>query len=193
MPRHFLLIGTLGVALAAALGGWAASSSGSSADTEIRTTQRENAMNRFDASALAFLRGAWRMTREDGSVCEETWSGLDKTGDDASVMGMFRWVRSPEQGGTSKLGEFMTIREEQGTLVYRLRHFGVDLKPWEETPVVLHVTEAGDNRILMQPPEDGGSVVSIEYRLKDNTLICDAVFNHDGERDELGFVFEQID
>lgn len=145
---------------------------------------------------LAFLRGAWRTTRDNGDVCEETWSGSDGADENASIMGMFRWIDSPQRGGTSKLGEFMTLREENGTLVYRLRHFGLDLKPWEETPIVLHVTEAGGDRILMRPPPDapeGGSVISIEYRLVDGDLICDAVFNHGGQRDELGFVFERID
>ena len=147
---------------------------------------------------LSFLAGAWRMTREDGSVCEETWSASDGGKSGASLMGMFRWTATPAKGGASKFVEIMTMREEavdgEPTLVYRLRHFGMDLTPWEDTPIERHVTEAGDDRMVMQPPEGAVSdVVSIEYRRKGDTLICDAVFDRGGERDELGFVFERID
>lgn len=147
---------------------------------------------------LSFLAGAWRMTREDGSVCEETWSADDGAESGASMMGMFRWIAPGERGGASRFVEIMTLREEavggEPTIVYRLRHFGMDLKPWEETPIVLHVAEAGDDRVVMRPPEGaGGDVVSIEYRLEGGDLVCDAEFDRGGERDELGFVFERIE
>ena len=187
--KRVMILGA--VLLAVPLGGWALHTS----------TQRQDAnatQSSADASALAFMRGAWTMTRDNGDVCEETWSGLDTDGDSGGLMGMFRWIANQDKGGAARFVEIMTFREEEGVLVYRLRHFGIDLNPWEDTPVVLHVTEVSDNRIVMTPPapgpdEEPSSVVSIEYRLENGNLVCDAVFNHDGERDELGFVFTRID
>lgn len=153
-----------------------------------------------DIDSIAFLAGAWRMVRDDGSVCEETWSARDE-GDHASMMGMFRWTAPPERGGASRFVEIMTMREEDvdgtPTLVYRLRHFGIDLSPWEETPIVLYVVEADGASLLMKPPAGTESdVVSIAYRLQQSDegdrMIVDAVFDHGDGPSPLGFAFERL-
>ncbi|MFG0307105.1 MAG: DUF6265 family protein [Phycisphaerales bacterium JB040] len=153
-----------------------------------------------DIDSIAFLEGAWRQVRPDGSVCEETWSAADD-GEAASMMGMFRWTATPERGGGSRFVEIMTMREEDvggtPTLVYRLRHFGMDLRPWEETPIVLHVVEANGTGLLMTPPAGVESdVISIAYRLEasdeGDRLHVDAVFDHGNGPSPLGFVFTRM-
>lgn len=44
------------------------------------------------------------------------------------MMGAFRLVSK----GSVEFYEFMTLREDEGSLVLTLKHFGGDLTPWEE-------------------------------------------------------------
>ena len=151
-----------------------------------------------DRSAIAFLEGTWRATMPNGDRCEETWSAPDANG---AVMGMFRWIGN---NGDSRFVEIMTLREEthegEAVVVYRLRHFGMDLSPWEEEPITLHLTESAENSLVLKPVPgaESNGVRSIAYRLEpdeagNDRLLADAVFERDGEPDPLAFVFERLD
>lgn len=73
--------------------------------------------------AMKWLRGHWT-ARAFGGVAEELWS--DANG--GAMMGVYRLTR----GGKPVFYELLTIVEENGSLMLRLRHFNPDLKGWEE-------------------------------------------------------------
>jgi hypothetical protein len=81
---------------------------------------------RSPAATLADMRwlaGHW--TGEAlGGVSEEIWSPPGG----GSMMGMYRLIKD----GKPMFYELLTIVEEQGSLILRLKHFHADLKGWEE-------------------------------------------------------------
>ncbi len=72
---------------------------------------------------VAWFEGHWTGTGFGGRT-EEIWTGLDGQ----SLLGMFRLV----QAGQPRVYEIITIVEEGGSLVMRLKHFTGALKGWEE-------------------------------------------------------------
>lgn len=98
-------------------------------------------------SDLAWLAGDW--VKEDGkSRLQELWSKPD--GD--SMAGVFRWIKK----GKVWIYELMTIREEEGTLVFRFRHFGNDMTAWEPKtePITYRLLSFGDREVIFENPED---------------------------------------
>ena len=69
------------------------------------------------------LAGTWRGEGLGGTV-EEVYSQPQ----DSVMMGMFRFLEK----GKTNFYEFITVSEENGTLIVRLKHFNADLKGWEE-------------------------------------------------------------
>lgn len=69
------------------------------------------------------LAGTWRGKGLGGTV-EEVYSQPQ----DGAMMGMFRFLDK----GRTVFYEFITILEENGTLIVRLKHFNSDLRGWEE-------------------------------------------------------------
>jgi len=72
---------------------------------------------------MNWLAGHW-VGQALGGVSEEIWSP-PKAG---SMMGMYRLMRD----GKPVFYELLTIVEENGSLVLRLKHFNADLTGWEE-------------------------------------------------------------
>ncbi len=72
---------------------------------------------------VSWMQGAWTGTGF-GSDVEEVWSGPRGS----CMMGMCRIT----QGGKVLFFEILTISEEKGSLVLRLKHFHPDLKGWED-------------------------------------------------------------
>lgn len=72
---------------------------------------------------MAWLAGRWTGDGLGGQV-EEIWSPPQV----GAMMGMFRLVREE----TIVFYELMTLREENGSLVLRVKHFNPDLTGWEE-------------------------------------------------------------
>jgi len=105
---------------------------------------------------LEWMSGRW-VCRQGDDQLEETWA--PPLGDTA--LGMFRWVRE----GKTWMYEMMTIEPEAGGLVFRLRHFGRQLKPWEK---------------------DG----PLTYPLKSLTG-TEAVFEHPTESDPKRFIYRR--
>jgi hypothetical protein len=71
---------------------------------------------------MEWLSGAWSQDR-GGDRLEEWWSA--PVGN--SMVGTFRWVR----GGELWLTEQLSIKQEAGEVVFRLRHFSAEMAPWE--------------------------------------------------------------
>lgn len=98
---------------------------------EAQTTRTEHTV-RLDAGAeppaasisdAAWLTGRW-MGEGLGATAEESW--LPPVG--GRMAGVFRLVRD----GSVQFYELVTLVEEDGSLVLRLKHFGPDLSGWEE-------------------------------------------------------------
>lgn len=85
-------------------------------------TAASDAPHATGLARLAFLRGVWQGKMGDDAV-EETWS--EPSG--GSIMGMFRW----QSGGKTTMYELLSITDEGGEPVLRLRHFGADFSPWK--------------------------------------------------------------
>jgi len=79
---------------------------------------------------LAWMAGRWTGTGL-GSKAEEIWS----TPEGGAMMGMFRQSAETTAGGDSggiRFYELMTLSEDQGSLILRIKHFRPDLRGWEE-------------------------------------------------------------
>jgi hypothetical protein len=76
-----------------------------------------------EISQISWLEGHWK-GEALGGFAEESW--LPIAG--GSMVGTFRLIVNDEVS----FYEIMTITEEEGTLILRLKHFNADLKGWEE-------------------------------------------------------------
>ena len=114
---------------------------------------------------LAFLKGTWSGKVGDDWV-EETWSAPH--GD--SIIGMFRW----QSGGKTTMWEMLSIKEEEGKAVLRLRHFDGKFDPWknEMGPVeAMPASEVSAGRALFVGAPDGkGGLKNVEYKVQGDTL-----------------------
>lgn len=132
--------------------------------------------------SLAFLTGTWSGTME-GDPVEETWSA--PRGD--SIIGMFRW----QHEGQTTLFELLAIKNEQGTPVLRLRHFGPDFGPWKgecDAVAAMKATTIEPNRVVFTNSSDVGGVGTCEYAVSDGkTLSITVAFRPDRRRDPLKF------
>lgn len=99
-------------------------------------------------SDLAWLAGRW-VSAEKGTFSEESWS--PSSGD--SMVGTWRL----SVGGRAKLFELLTLLEEEGKVVLRLRHFDRRGVAWEEKdePLVLPLVAKGRNVAVFEGREAG--------------------------------------
>ena len=72
---------------------------------------------------MAWLAGSWTCEALGGSA-EEIWSAPRNGG----MMGMFRLIRN----GAPVFYELLTLVEENGSLILRVKHFNPDMTGWEE-------------------------------------------------------------
>lgn len=72
---------------------------------------------------VAWLEGRW-VGEGLGGTAEETYSGPA----DGAMVGAFRSIRN----GKAFFYEFMVLAERNGSLVYRLKHYWPDGRPWED-------------------------------------------------------------
>jgi len=95
---------------------------------------------------LAWMSGRW-LRKQGKDDLEETWS--PPLGDTA--MGMFRWNRD----GKTWMYELMSIETEDSGLVFHLRHFGKQLKPWEEDePLTYPLKSLKPNEVVFEHPTE---------------------------------------
>ena len=106
---------------------------------------------------LGFLAGSWsgdfNATRYD-----ETWTEPAH----GNMTGAFRWFAGPSEQGEVAVYELLVFEEDETHgIVYRLRHFDGDMKPWAseaDGPRVYRVELTGKNSarlIPVEPPREG--------------------------------------
>lgn len=125
---------------------------------------------------VGWLAGRW-VGEGLGAVAEETW--LPPAG--GAMAGVFRLVRD----GAPELYEIVTLVEEEGSLVLRLKHFGPDLVGWEEKG------ESVDFRLVRRDPEtlwfDGLTI----RRLGEDRMRIWVVLESEGEVREALFEYRR--
>jgi hypothetical protein len=119
---------------------------------------------------VSWIRGHWR-ARALGGLCEEVWSEALA----GSMMGMFRLIGA----GEVQFYELMTITEEAGTLVLRIRHFSDRLQAWEEK-------EAPGRFALVRMEGDAACFDGITFsREGQDGLLVQVLFDAGGPREEI--------
>ena len=78
---------------------------------------------RVTLADFAWFEGNWAGTGLGGN-CDETWSRPAG----GAMMGMFRYLK----GDAVVFYEFLTLVEQDNTVVLKLKHFNPDLTGWEE-------------------------------------------------------------
>ena len=122
---------------------------------------------------VSFLAGRWqgKMGKNKDNHVEEVWSSPSGN----NVVGMFRWLKAD---GTPSVFELLTIQEEEGTLVLRLRHQTATGATWEEkdTTVTMRLAEKGENIVLFTSYRDCGDIASCRYAVRGGSLFIDVAF-----------------
>ena len=126
--------------------------------------------------AVAWIAGSWR-AEALGGVAEEVWS--PPNGD--TMVGHFKLVSD----GETQFYELETIREEEGSLILRLKHFNADLTGWEERDetVDFPLVKLADGEVYFS----GMSFV----RIDDNTMRVCVLQGGSGEMSELEFMYRR--
>lgn len=101
---------------------------------------------------FAWLAGRW-VDDSGGNLSEEIWNA--PSGD--AMQGMWRYVVD----GKARIYEILTISNEDGGLVMRVRHFDPKLVAREEkaAPVVLKLVSSADRTAAFEGPEPNGSTL----------------------------------
>lgn len=128
---------------------------------------------------VAWIAGHWR--GGVGSVVfEEVWSPPFG----GSMMGMCRIVK----GGAVSMYEILTIVEEEGSLVLRMKHFNADLKGWEEKDVTVDFP-----LVKAEPGKAYFAGMTFLRRGPDEIAVYVADHQNDGSVAELEFVYRRFD
>ncbi len=93
------------------------------ASARIGRSQTPAAATASPLAKFAWLAGSWR-AEHDGDRLDELWS--EPEGD--SMVGAFRWMK----GGKVWMSEALSLKEEGGDVVMRIKHFDAKLVAWEE-------------------------------------------------------------
>lgn len=121
----------------------------------------------------AFLAGRWQgtMGSNQESFVEETWSEPNGR----NCIGMFRWNK-PD--GNATVFELLTIQEENGTLLLRLRHHSATGAAWEDKdkPMVFALAEKTPAMLRFDALRDAGDVACCRYSQRDGKLFIDVEF-----------------
>lgn len=129
---------------------------------------------------VAFMAGHW-LDESDDRLSEEVWT--EPSGD--SMLGMWRYVSR----GQARVLELLTLKDEGGLVVLRLRHFDGRLVAREDkaTPVELRLVAREPNVASFEGPEVGGTGrVRLTYRRTGpDTLV--SVLEKDGKSEEFPF------
>lgn len=88
---------------------------------------------------LAFVSGSWELVDGENRLLEQ-WN--EPAGN--SLTGSFRWIKA----GELWMSEFLLLREEEGGVTLRFRHFSDELTAWEPTdaPLTLRLVELTGTR-----------------------------------------------
>lgn len=119
-------------------------------------------------SDMAWLTGHWT-GKALGGVSEEFWSPPR----DGGMIGMYRLIRD----GKPVFYELLTLLEENGSLIIRLKHFNPDMTGWEEKnktinfPFVAKVDGVMHfEGIAFRPEGSDAATIFLAIRQKDGSL-----------------------
>ncbi|MBX2829397.1 MAG: hypothetical protein KTR22_14615 [Flavobacteriaceae bacterium] len=137
----------------------------------------EKGSPKADLEAIAWMAGSWK-GEAFGGIVEEVWT--PPLG--GSMMCVFKLVVNNEIG----FYEIVTITEEEGTLMLRLKHFHANLKGWEEKD------ETVDFRLVKV---DGDRVYFDGFtfeRISDNEVNLYVMINEgEGKAEEVQFHYKK--
>ncbi len=126
---------------------------------------------------VAWISGNWSGAAFGGTF-EEIWS--EPFGN--SMMGMFKLVVR----GRVQFYEMMTISEEKGTLILRLKHFEPDMKGWEEKNETIDfpLVKIYDDVVFFDQ-------FTFEKTGEDELTVYLVIEDKDGKKEEVTFSFKQ--
>jgi hypothetical protein len=128
---------------------------------------------------VAWLAGHWRGEGLGGLV-DEVWTPPFG----GSMTGLFKLVKD----GAPDFYEILTIVEEEGTLLLRLKHFHADLKGWEEKD------DTVDFRLVkIEPGKAWFGGLTFLRQGEDGLSIYVGIRRKDGTMGELEFVYRRFD
>jgi len=123
---------------------------------------------------VAFLQGDWSGHMGQDHA-QEIWSAPH--GD--NIIGCFRWVKAD---GKLSMAELLTITQENGTLVLRMRHHNGKLEGWKSevetnTAMTLVLSEIEGSRAVFANAGQGGDVAQVSYTVTNgDTLVVSVRF-----------------
>jgi hypothetical protein len=142
-----------------------------------------------DLKSLGFLKGTWT-GKVGNDWVEETWSAPHGDG----IIGMFRWQVG---GTTTTMWELLSIKDEGGVPVLRLRHFDQKLNPWpSEAGEVerMPAAEVTSNRVRFVAALEGGAgLKSVEYKCPSAEVLEVTIRYRDAARPPLEFNLKRED
>ena len=125
---------------------------------------------------VSWMAGYWQGEKWGGQT-EEIWSAPLA----GSMMASFKFANNQQV----KFYELLTLFEQDGSLILRLKHFSADLKGWEEKDQFMEfkLVKLGDNEVFFE---------GYTYRLvSPNELHVFVVIDDKGKKNETKFVFKR--
>ena len=128
---------------------------------------------------LSWIAGHW-VDDAGGDLSEEIWAAPN--GD--SMIGMWRYVAK----GKMQIFELLSIREEEGGPVFRLRHFDPRMVAREEKdkPLALKLVALKDREAAFEGPGQPAGTVRLTYR-RPATDTLSVTLEKDGRSQEFRF------
>lgn len=129
---------------------------------------------------VAFMSGHW-VDGSDVDRSEEMWTEV--AGD--SMLGMWRLVA----GGRVRVMELLMLKEENGGVVLRFRHFNPLLVAREDrtTPIVLRLARVSPNEARFEGPTvDGSGAMALTYR-RPTADTLEATLERGGKTERFSF------
>ncbi len=127
---------------------------------------------------IAWLAGHWK-GEAYGGIVEELWSPPFE----GSMMGSFKLVADE----MVQFYELETISEEDETLILRLRHFGPDLKAWEETDKTIDF-----KLVLMMKNKAFFNGLTIE-KINADEINMYVIVDYEGKNREIKFAYKRVE
>lgn len=136
---------------------------------------------------LSWLAGQW-MAESAEQRLEEWWSAPVQN----SMVGHFRWIRGEQLWIT----ELLSITEEEGEVLFRLRHFSASMHAWEEQddPFVYRMSDHGEGRVefTIAEPRPGRPIRFIYQALPGDSLLVRIEGEEDGRPTTQDFRYARV-
>ncbi|TVQ32069.1 MAG: hypothetical protein EA376_07025 [Phycisphaeraceae bacterium] len=128
---------------------------------------------------VAWIAGAWIGANGEHRF-EEHWT-IPAAG---CMTGMFRWT----VGDRLRVHELIVLEEEAGGVTMRLRHFGMQMRPWEESALVFRLVELEEGRAIFHQRE-AEAPKRLEYTFDEDadSLVVALIEMRDGEERAVRF------